>query len=150
MNGTSVTYDELDTAKSDAELIELYGSPLYVYDLDRAAAARDDLYASLPEGTSVYFSFKANPHPDLARALRTGDGLPCKAEISSMGELAAALEAGFDPHDILYTGPGKTASELDAAVEAGVRTFSVESIDDLRRVGWAAWGTARSSTACCA
>nr|BAV56007.1 PLP-dependent decarboxylase [Actinomadura fulva subsp. indica] len=133
-----MTYDT-DIVKSDAELVDRYGSPLYVYDLERAVAARDDLRASLPEGTAVYFSFKANPHPEIAEALRTGDGSGCKAEISSTGELAAAVAAGFDPLDILYTGPGKTTEEVEAALEAGIRRFSVESVNDLRRVGETAW-----------
>ncbi|GAB3214320.1 type III PLP-dependent enzyme [Marinactinospora thermotolerans] len=122
----------------DAHLTEQYGSPLYVYDLQRAVAARDDLYAALPEGTVLYYSFKANPHPEIARALREGDGPVCKAEISSTGELAAAITAGFDPAEILYTGPGKTGEEVAAALDAGVRTFSAESLGDLRRIGRAA------------
>ncbi|MDX3110283.1 type III PLP-dependent enzyme domain-containing protein [Nonomuraea angiospora] len=132
--------DATDIVKSDAELAARYGSPLYVYDLERAVAAYDDLRTSLPEGTVVYFSFKANPHPEIAEALRERGGSACKAEISSTGELAAALQAGFDPLDILYTGPGKTTEEVEAALEAGVRRFSVESVNDLRRIGQAALG----------
>lgn len=134
-------------AGRDAHLAARYGSPLYVYDLDRAQAARDDLLASLPAGTVLYYSFKANPHPELARALREGGGPGCRAEISSTGELAAALEAGFDPADILHTGPGKTTAEVAAALDAGVRRFSVESPGDLRRVGREAAG--RGTTADC-
>jgi diaminopimelate decarboxylase len=118
-------------------LTERYGSPLYVYDLDRVLAARRDLVAALPPGCEVYYALKANPHPDLARALREGEG-GCKAEISSTGELAAALAAGFDPDDVLYTGPGKTPTELREAVALGVRRFSAESLTDLRNIGEAA------------
>ncbi|MET7339568.1 type III PLP-dependent enzyme [Nonomuraea sp. NPDC005650] len=131
--------DATDIVKSDAELAAHYGSPLYVYDLERAVAAHQDLRASLPEGAVVYFSFKANPHPEIAAALRESGGSSCRAEISSTGELAAALQAGFSPLDILYTGPGKTTEEVEAALEAGVRRFSVESVNDLRRIGQAAW-----------
>ncbi|MFC3999731.1 type III PLP-dependent enzyme [Nocardiopsis sediminis] len=138
---------EAVSAKSDEELVERYGSPLYVYDLERAAAALGDLTGALPEGTVVYFSFKANPHPEIARALRTSGAPVCRAEISSTGELAAALSAGFDPAEILYTGPGKTAGEVGAALDAGVRSFSVESPGDLRRVGNAA--AERGTTADC-
>jgi len=116
-------------------LAERHGSPLYVYDLDRVLAARHDLFAALPSGCDVYYALKANPHPDLARALRERG---CKAEISSLGELAAALQAGFDPAHVLYTGPGKTPSELDSAFAAGVRRFSAESLTDLQHIGQAA------------
>ncbi|MFD0350553.1 type III PLP-dependent enzyme [Kitasatospora aburaviensis] len=109
-----------------------YGSPLYVYDLDRVALAAADLRAALPERARLYYSLKANPHPELVRALRLAG---CRPEICSTGELAAALAAGFDGADCLYGGPGKTARELREALAAGVRTFSVESPADLRRVG---------------
>ncbi|GAA3031777.1 type III PLP-dependent enzyme [Streptosporangium longisporum] len=119
----------------NTDLVARYGSPLYVYDLDRVTDARDALLSSLPETFELFFSFKANPHPEIARALRGGDGRGCLAEISSTGELSAALEAGFDGSEILYTGPGKTREELTAAIAAGVVSFSVESPGDLRRVG---------------
>ncbi|WP_329572858.1 type III PLP-dependent enzyme [Kitasatospora sp. NBC_01266] len=117
------------------ELARHYGTPLYVYDLDRVRAARADLFGWLPEGFEVFYAFKANPHTDLVRALRTGEGPACKAEISSTGELAAALEAGYPGSDILYTGPGKTSGELAEAIGQGVRTFSAESLSDLRHIG---------------
>ncbi|MEU3170223.1 type III PLP-dependent enzyme [Streptosporangium sp. NPDC006930] len=124
----------------NADLVARYGSPLYVYDLDRVTAARDSLLSSLPEGFELFFSFKANPHPQIARALR-GDGeRGCLAEISSTGELTAALEAGFTGPEMLYTGPGKTHEELEVAIGAGVTSFSVESPSDLRHVGEVATG----------
>ncbi|MEK8169521.1 hypothetical protein NKH77_06110 [Streptomyces sp. M19] len=81
---------------------------------------------------------QGQPAPgDPARdARRAGRG--CRAEISSTGELAAVLQAGFAGADILYTGPGKTGEELDEALTAGVRLFSVESLGDLRNLGSAA------------
>ncbi|PRY01761.1 decarboxylase [Allonocardiopsis opalescens] len=121
-----------------AELAAEYGTPLYVYDLDRVAEARRALFAALPESFELYYAMKANPHPEVAAVLREDPDRACRAEISSTGELAAALAAGFPAGDCLYTGPGKTAAELDAAIGAGVRTFSVESPGDLRHIGAAA------------
>ncbi|MEU6238036.1 type III PLP-dependent enzyme [Kitasatospora sp. NPDC047058] len=115
-----------------AELVRRYGSPLYVYDLDRVTRAAADLRAALPDGSRLYYSLKANPHPELVRTLRLAG---CSPEICSTGELAAALAAGFAGADCLYGGPGKTAEELREALAAGVRTFSVESPADLHRVG---------------
>ncbi|MBB4892341.1 diaminopimelate decarboxylase [Streptomyces olivoverticillatus] len=123
----------------DGELTGRYGSPLYVYDLDRVTAARDALYAALPDGFTLFYSLKANPHPGIVRALREGDR-PCRAEVCSTGELASALEAGHEPAAVLYSGPGKTAAEMAVALDAGVRTFSVESPGDLRRLGAVAHG----------
>ncbi|QQM45070.1 type III PLP-dependent enzyme [Streptomyces liliifuscus] len=120
------------------ELAEQYGTPLYVYDLDRITEARRDLRTALPDEVEVYYALKANPHPQVAGALRDDNGPECRAEISSVGELAAALTAGYRAADCLYTGPGKTDTELDEAIGKGVRTFSVESFTDLQHIGAAA------------
>jgi diaminopimelate decarboxylase len=118
------------------KLVARFGTPLYVYELDRVTAAYWDLRNSLPPGLIIYYSFKANPHPDIARALREAERCPsCRAEVSSVGELFAALEAGFAADECLYTGPGKTESELTTAIAEGVRLFSVESLTDLTRAG---------------
>ncbi|MGW0819549.1 type III PLP-dependent enzyme [Streptomyces viridiviolaceus] len=122
-----------------AGLSERFGTPLYVYDLDEVATARRELFDALPEEFELFYALKANPHPEVVRALREpGTVRACRAEISSTGELAAALEAGFAGHEILYTGPGKTAGELDEALRLGVRMFSAESATDVEHIGQAA------------
>ncbi len=118
-----------------ADIAAKYGTPAYVYDLDVVAESRDQLFGLLPEGFQLFYALKSNPHPEIGRELRRGG---CRAEISSTGELVNALEAGFDPAGILYTGPGKTDGELEHALAAGVRLFSVESLTDLQHVGAAA------------
>ena len=122
------------------DLAERFGTPLYVYDLDRVAASLLDLRQAVPADTIIFYSLKANPHPEIARALREVPGGRVGAELSSVGELAAALEAGFRADECLYTGPAKTVGEITAAIESGVRTFSIESGTDLKRVGAVATG----------
>ncbi|MGW7491988.1 type III PLP-dependent enzyme [Streptomyces sp. NPDC054786] len=135
------------TTDRHAALAERFGTPLYVYDLDEVAAARRELFEALPEGFELFYALKANSHPDLIRALHEGPGPACRPEISSSGELAAALDAGFDGADCLYTGPGKTADELHEALRLGVRLFSTDSVTDVQHVGEAA--TALGVTADC-
>ncbi|GGY05642.1 type III PLP-dependent enzyme domain-containing protein [Streptomyces hiroshimensis] len=118
-----------------AELVGRYGSPLYVYDLGRVGRAYDDLRAALPDPSRIYYSLKANPHPRLVAELRRRGA---RAEVTSRGELASALEAGCPPGELLYSGPGKTPGELGEAVLHGVRHFSAESFGDLARIGAAA------------
>ncbi|KUL25803.1 type III PLP-dependent enzyme domain-containing protein [Actinoplanes awajinensis] len=99
-------------------------TPAYVYDVRRVRTAHERLVASLPSPTTLLYSLKANPHPAVLRELaRAG----CRAEVSSPGELGAALHAGFHAGDVLYTGPGKRDRDLHTAVEAGVRWFSLDS-----------------------
>ncbi|MFC4015608.1 type III PLP-dependent enzyme [Nonomuraea purpurea] len=123
------------TMDVDGELARRFGSPLYVYRLDDVEAAVSCLRDELPDGSLLYYSLKANPHPDLVAHLRARG---CHAEISSPGELAAARLAGFDGRGCLYTGPAKTSQEITAALDAGVELFSVESATDFARVAQAA------------
>ncbi|GIG88032.1 type III PLP-dependent enzyme domain-containing protein [Plantactinospora endophytica] len=134
MSGTT-TPDEVRTAQlgwsTAATLVARYGSPLYVYELRAAEEAVTELRRCLPEPSALYYSLKANPHPVLTGALHA-EG--CRAEISSTGELEAALQAGIPGDRCLYTGPGKSRQEISAALAAGVRRFSVESAADYRKV----------------
>ncbi|MEU6548753.1 type III PLP-dependent enzyme [Streptomyces sp. NPDC046915] len=118
-----------------AELAERYGTPLYVYELSELRAAHTALRQALPEEALLYYSLKANPHPELVREL-TAAG--CRAEVCSESELDAARAAGLPGAAVLCTGPGKTTAELRHALEHGVRRFSVESPVDLTRLGAAA------------
>jgi diaminopimelate decarboxylase len=121
---------ELGTA-----LVGKFGTPLYVYDLDRIEARVAELRSIVPQKARIYYSMKANPLPAVAEAARlAGTG----AEISSAGELSAALLAGFAPQKILYTGPAKTPTELSVAMRYGVRWFSAESLRDMERINVAA------------
>lgn len=118
-----------------ASLATDYDTPFYAYDLGAVERYTQELKASLPEGAQLYHSFKANPLPAVAGQIREGGA---RAEITSEGELAAALEAGHEAGQALYGGPGKTAAEIAAAVKAGVRWFSCESWTDLTRLSQAA------------
>lgn len=121
------------------DLARRYGTPAYVYDLEAVRAARRELHGWLPEGFEVFYALKANPHVDLVRALHDGAGPACRAEVSSTGELEAALAAGYSAGtEVLYTGPGKTGGELHTAIGSGVRMFSAESLSDLIHIGEAA------------
>jgi diaminopimelate decarboxylase len=122
---TKIIDDEFATM-----LAARYGSPLYAYDLDAITTRARELAAILPVRARLYYSLKANPLPEIGAALKE----TCAAEVSSPGELAAALEAGFDRERILYTGPGKTGDALRNALQAGVQHFSCESWRDAERL----------------
>jgi diaminopimelate decarboxylase len=114
-----------------ADLTARFGSPLYVYDLAELRRSAARLRAALPAGSRLLYSVKANPHPAvITELLAAGAGV----EISSAGELDMILAAGAEPSGALYTGPGKSAAEIDGAIRAGVRRFSVESAVDLDRL----------------
>ncbi|GLW34327.1 type III PLP-dependent enzyme [Actinoplanes regularis] len=113
---------------------EALETPAYVYDLDEAGRSHEALRAALPEAAELYYSLKANPHPAVVATLLDAG---CRAEVCSPGELRAAVQAGGDPAEMLYTGPGKRDADLADAMKTGVRLFSVDSpygLDQLDRV----------------
>ncbi|GDY49976.1 hypothetical protein SVIO_005990 [Streptomyces violaceusniger] len=132
------------------DLAARFGTPVYVYDLDEVAAAARDLLGALPAETELFYALKANPHPDVVAALRAVPGGRCRAEISSTGELDAALAGGFAGADCLYTGPGKTRASCvppsAAASGSSPPTRSPTSSTSAPRPA----STARPPTSCCA
>lgn len=55
----------------------------------------------------------------------------CGFDIVSGGELVRVLKAGADPKKIIFSGVGKTRSEMQQALEIGILCFNVESIPEL-------------------
>jgi diaminopimelate decarboxylase len=126
------------------ELLERYGSPLYVYDLDEAERQAKALFELLPKGAQVLYSVKANPLPELCAALGTAG---CRVEIASLLELEVVREAGFAPDQIMCSGPGKTASLVREMLLAGVTHFSCDSWYDLERLAGVASATKKPANA---
>ena len=126
------------------ELLERYGSPLYVYDLDEAERQAKALFELLPEGAQVLYSVKANPIPELCAALKT---VGCRVEIASPLELKGVLKAGFARDQILCSGPGKTAALVREMLLAGVTHFSCDSWYDLERLSAVASETKKPANA---
>ena len=126
------------------ELLERYGSPLYVYDLDEAEHQATALFELLPKSAQVLYSVKANPIPEVCAALKTAG---CRVEIASLLELKIVQEAGFAPDEILCSGPGKTASLVREMLLAGVTHFSCDSWYDLERLASVASATKKPAKA---
>ncbi len=113
------------------QIIQQYGSPVYLYDLDKVSIAKTSLANSLPGGSILFYSIKANPHPCIVRFLYD---LNCNVELSSIGELRTALGEGVIPERCLFTGPGKTVTDIEEALASGLTLFSVESLAELRLI----------------
>ncbi|MBK8689401.1 MAG: alanine racemase [Betaproteobacteria bacterium] len=111
------------------ELAREFGTPYFIYDIDHIVARVKAVQEAFAGLVKVYFAVKANPNLQLLRVLRSfTDGL----DISSGGELAQALVAGYDPRALSFAGPAKTPAELREAVLQSVGCISVESIRELR------------------
>jgi diaminopimelate decarboxylase len=91
-------------------------TPAFVYDLGLVAAKIARFRAAFPD-VHLHYAIKANSYiPLLSRVASRVDGL----DIASGGELRFALEAGAEPAEISFAGPGKRDEDLEAAIGAGV------------------------------
>lgn len=108
------------------------GTPLYVYSRAALRAALDR-YRQAIDGRPVLvcYGMKANSNlAVLGEFARLGAGF----DIVSGGELARVLAVGGDPSKVVFSGVGKQAWEMRAALEADVKCFNVESQDELHRL----------------
>lgn len=104
-----------------------YGTPVYVYDTEKIISQYEKLKSSLPPEISILYSMKANPLLGICQMFKKlGSGI----EVASSGELHTALAAGFQPKEIVFTSPGKTAEELDYAIASGVYSINIESVEE--------------------
>jgi len=102
-------------------------TPFYAY--DRAALQRRvaGLRAVLPAAVKLHYAMKANPMPAVVGLMA---GLVDGIDVASAGELKVALDAGANPAEVSFAGPGKRDVELMQAVAAGV-LVNVESMREL-------------------
>lgn len=111
------------------EIAKAVGTPFYCYStatLVRHFRVFSEAFAGLD--TLVCYAMKANSNQAVLRTLaREGAG----ADVVSEGELRRALAAGIPAQKIVFSGVGKTAREMDFALEAGILCFNVESEPEL-------------------
>jgi diaminopimelate decarboxylase len=125
-------------------LAEAVGTPFYCYStatLERHYRVFAQAFADVP--SLVCYAMKANSNQAVIATLaRLGAG----ADVVSGGELKRALAAGIPPERIMFSGVGKTAAELAAAVDAGILCINVESEPELDALS--AIATSKGRTAC--
>ena len=113
-------------------LARQFGTPLFVYSqpsMQAAAVAYKTALAGRPH--LVCYGMKAN---STLAVLQTFAAAGCGFDIVSGGELARVLAAGGNANTVVFSGVGKTGTEMRQALLAGVRCFNVESVGELDRL----------------
>ncbi|MCW1931905.1 diaminopimelate decarboxylase [Pararhodobacter zhoushanensis] len=116
-----------DVAMSD--IAAAVGTPFYCYSsatLTRHYQLFKDALDPLP--SLVCFAVKSNSNVAVLKLL--GD-LGAGMDVVSIGEYLRAKAAGVPGERIVFSGVGKTASEMRQALEGGIRQFNVESEPEL-------------------
>lgn len=125
----SLFAEDVDLRRIAAEV----GTPVYVY--SSATIERHyKLFAAAVKGAAptgkahVFYAMKANGNLGV---LKTLAALGAGADTVSEGEVRKALAAGFPPERIVFSGVGKSESELRFAVEAGIYQVNIETEGEL-------------------
>ncbi|SFC92281.1 diaminopimelate decarboxylase [Tropicimonas isoalkanivorans] len=108
-----------------ADIAAAVGTPFYCYStatLERHFRLFDE--ALEPMDHLVCFAMKSNSNQAI---LKTLAALGAGMDVVSGGEYARAKAAGVSGDRIVFSGVGKTAAEMRAALEGGIRQFNVES-----------------------
>jgi len=102
-------------------------TPFYAYDRGLLQGRVAALRAALPKAIKLHYAMKANPMPAVVGLMA---GLVDGVDVASAGELQVALNAGADPREISFAGPGKRNAELRQSVAAGV-LVNIESFREV-------------------
>ncbi len=113
-----------------AKLADRFGTPLYIYSsraIRERVLAFDHAFRTIAH--TICYSVKANSNLSILRLLAK---LGCGFDVVSGGELQRVLRSKRRSADtIVFSGVGKSAAEMDAALRAGILLFNLESESEL-------------------
>jgi len=121
-----------------AKIAEQFSTPTYVYSratLERHYQAYKKAFGK--HENLICYAVKANSNLAVLNILANlGSGF----DIVSVGELERVLKAGGKPENIIFSGVGKQAHEMQRALEVGIHCFNIESEAELYRLSDVASG----------
>ena len=124
----------LTIAGEDAEaLARQHGTPLFVYDRTRFAENAGRLAAALAAAGlrhRIRFALKAHPDPRVLEVLRDLVGI----DACSPGEVTRALECGWAPEEISFTGTNVSERDFDVLLAAPIH-INLDAISQVERLG---------------
>ncbi|MBK7030659.1 MAG: diaminopimelate decarboxylase [Bacteroidales bacterium] len=128
------------------ETIEAFGrmnTPFYFYDFDllRKTLAKAISLAD-SYGFHLHYALKANSNPEILRIISSsGYGADCV----SGNEVLRAIETGFQPDQVVFSGVGKTDIEISQSIQSEILCFNCESLQELEIIDSIAQGSGRKA-----
>lgn len=113
-------------------LVNKYGSPLYVYDADKVKSQYTHIFDTIPyKKLKVHYAMKANYNAGILKTLlNLGAGI----DAVSPAEILFAIKCGFTKEKIIFTANNLSEKDLKTAGELGV-LFNIGSTSELKRYG---------------
>jgi ornithine decarboxylase len=110
-------------------LVERFGSPLFIIDVDRVRQQYAALSAALP-GVDLHYALKPLPHPAVVATLRD---VGASFDLATTGEVDLVRRLGIAAQRCIHTHPIKRDIDIRNALSYGVRLFVVDNADELRK-----------------
>lgn len=119
------TYFPLDRMRAER-------TPFYYYDVKLLDNTLETVRSTADyPGFHVHYAVKANANPEILKRI-AASGLG--ADTVSLGEIKAAIDAGFPAPKIVFAGVGKTDEEIAVALEYGIGCFNAESEPEIEAI----------------
>jgi diaminopimelate decarboxylase len=113
------------------ELLETYGSPLYVYQAERLETTIAEITQAIPyPKTKFHFASVTNGNLALLRRfLKAGWGL----HANTPGDVYLGLHAGFEPNQIVYSGSNLSREDFEQIFDWGIRRINLDSVSQVQQ-----------------
>ncbi|MDX1828080.1 MAG: diaminopimelate decarboxylase [Lutibacter sp.] len=114
-------------------LVEKYGSPLYVYNVDQIETQFNRICTAFSqvENLKINYAVKANSNISILKYFKT---LNAGIDTVSIQEVQLGLAAGISPEDIIYTPNGVSLQEIEKVAELGVQ-INIDNLSILEQFG---------------
>ncbi len=109
-----------------------FGTPFYCYSYSKLKENVNKFKKNFESFSPlICFAVKSNANVNLIREIKKfGLG----ADVVSLGELMMALKAGIRPNKIVFSGVGKTSSEINFAINKKILLINAESLSEIMEI----------------
>jgi diaminopimelate decarboxylase len=114
------------------QIAKKFGTPVYCYSYKQLKTNVNNFKKSFKTFTPlICFAVKSNTNVNLIKEIKK---LGLGADVVSKGELMIALKAGIDPKKIVFSGVGKTSSEINYAINKKILLINAESKSEIIQI----------------
>ena len=109
-----------------------FGTPFYSYSYSKLKENINNFKKNFRSFSPlICFAVKSNTNINIIREIKKfGLG----ADVVSVGELMMALKAGINPSKIVFSGVGKTTSEISFAIDKKILLINAESLSEIKEI----------------
>ncbi len=109
-----------------------FGTPFYSYSYSKLKENINNFKKNFRSFSPlICFAVKSNTNVNIIREIKKfGLG----ADVVSVGELMMALKAGINPSKIVFSGVGKTTSEISFAIDKKILLINAESLSEIKEI----------------